>query len=68
MKKIKKEKQCKKKNMETEMVYKKRFDKHFNELRWLYIELYGNDSMFAELCNQMESFYKERKKKLKALE
>ncbi len=68
MKKIKKEKQCKKKNMETEMVYKKRFDKHFNELRWLYIELYGNDSMFAELCNQMESFYKERKKKLKALD
>ena len=68
MKKIKKEKQCKKKNMETEMVYKKRFDKHFNELRWLYIELYGNDSMFAELCNQMESFYKERKKKLKSLD
>lgn len=68
MKKIKKEKQCKKKNMEAEMVYKTRFDKHFDELRWLYMELYGNDSMFAELCNQMESFYKERKKKLKSLD
>ena len=68
MKKVKKEKQCKRKNMETEMVYRNRFDRHFDELRWLYMELYGNDSMFAELCDQMESFYKERKKKLKLLD
>lgn len=54
--------------METEMVYRNRFDRHFDELRWLYMELYGNDSMFAELCDQMESFYKERKKKLKLLD
>lgn len=43
----------------------KRFDKHFEELKWLYIELYGNDSMFAELCDNLYRFYKERKTDLK---
>lgn len=49
-----------------ESVYRRRFQRHFDELRWLYMELYGNDSMFAELCDNMERFYKERKKSLKA--
>ncbi|HBA69537.1 MAG TPA: amylosucrase [Lachnospiraceae bacterium] len=43
-------------------------EKHFDELRWLYMELYDNSSMFAELCDKMEGFYKERKKELKALD
>ena len=42
---------------EIEEVYKKRFEKHYDELRWLYMELYENDSMFAELCDQMYQFY-----------
>ena len=44
-----------------EGVYQKRFEKHVDELRWLYMELYDNDSMFAELCDNMERFYRERK-------
>ena len=28
--------------------YMKRLQRHHDELRWLYMELYGNDSMFAE--------------------
>lgn len=36
-----------------------------DELRWLYMELYHNSSMFAELCSQMECFYNERKSSLK---
>lgn len=44
---------------------KKRFEKHFDELKWLYTELYHNDSMFAELCNQLHRFYQERGKDLK---
>lgn len=56
----------KKAAMET--VYRKRFDRHFEELRWLYMELYDNGSMFAELCEQMEQFYEERSKDLKALD
>ena len=36
--------------------YENRFQKHFDELRWLYMELYDNGSMFAELCDKMEVF------------
>ncbi len=49
-------------------IYRKRFDRHFEELRWLYTELYGNDSMFAELCDHMERFYRERGEELKRLD
>ena len=35
-------------------IYKERFERHFDELRWLYMELYDNSSMFAELCDKME--------------
>ena len=48
--------------------YQKRFERHFDELRWLYMELYDNSSMFAELCDKMEIFYQDRKKDLKALD
>ncbi len=68
MKRVKKEKQRKNKKMEAERIYKERSDRHFDELRWLYMELYGNDSMFAELCDQMKAFYDERKKRLKSLD
>ena len=26
---------------------------HYDELKWLYMELYENDDMFGELCEQM---------------
>ena len=37
----------------------KRLERHHDELRWLYMELYDNDSMFAELCDRMRQFYLE---------
>ena len=46
--------------------YRERFDRHFDEMKWLYGELYDNDSMFAELCDHMEQFYGERSRDLKA--
>lgn len=49
-------------------VFEKRFRKHFDELKWLYIELYENDSMFAELCDNLYRFYTERGRDLKALD
>lgn len=48
-----------------ESIYRNRFNKHFDELKWLYMELYNNDSMFAELCDNMERFYQERKSTLR---
>ncbi len=53
---------------DNEAIYRDRFGRHFEELKWLYIELYGNDSMFAELCDNMERFYGERKEPLKQLD
>ena len=49
-----------------EATYRKRFDRHFEELRWLYMEIYGNSSMFAELCDNMKRFYMERNTDLRA--
>lgn len=46
-------------------IFEKRLKKHHDELRWLYMELYGNDSMFAELCGHMWQFYQERNETLK---
>lgn len=45
--------------------FEKRFQKHLGELRWLYMELYENDSMFAELCDNLRRFYAERSDVLK---
>lgn len=46
-------------------VYLKRLERHHDELRWLYMELYNNDSMFAELGDNMRQFYLDRDKALK---
>ena len=36
-----------------DMIFQERLNRHHDELRWLYMELYGNDAMFAELCDQI---------------
>ena len=48
-----------------EQQFQDRLARHLDELRWLYLELYHNDSMFAELCEQLHSFAQERPKALK---
>ena len=52
----------------AEATYRKRFDRHLDELRWLYMELYDNGSMFAELCDNLHRFYEERANDLKKLD
>lgn len=54
--------------MKTSDNFAKRLQKHHDELRWLYMELYDNDSMFAELCDQMHEYYLARDQKMKALD
>ena len=49
----------------TDEVFKRRLDRHHDELRWLYMELYQNGDMFAELCEQMYQYYKERRQVLR---
>ena len=48
--------------------FRRRLARHMDELRWLYMELYNNGSMFAELCDQMEAFYNDRSASLKAID
>ena len=52
----------------TDKIFQDRMAKKTDELRWLYMELYGNDSMFFELCDQLHRFYEERTVTLKALD
>lgn len=49
-------------------IFQRRLARHHDELRWLYMELYGNDSMFMELCGQMEAYYDMRSQSLKNLD
>ena len=52
-------------NKKEERQFQSRMDRHMEELRWLYMELYHNDSMFAELCQNLYEFAKERPAALK---
>ena len=52
------------KNFEQE--FQRRLKGHIDELRWLYMELYDNSSMFAELCDSLHAFYEERSDALKS--
>ncbi|MBQ7174008.1 MAG: amylosucrase [Lachnospiraceae bacterium] len=54
-----------KNNKATDETFYFRLQKHQDELRWLYMELYGNDSMYAELCDNLYRFYTERSSALK---
>ena len=53
------------KRAQARKIYEKRFAKHLDELKWLYMELYGNGSMFAELCDNLYRFYEARNDDLK---
>lgn len=52
---------------EKEMqIFEARLARHMDELRWLYMELYNNGSMFAELTDQLREFYLDRNNSLKS--
>lgn len=46
-------------------IFEQRLKKHHDELRWLYMELYQNGDMFAELCTTMQEYFKKRRQALK---
>ena len=45
-----------------------RLKRHHDELRWLYMELYNNGSMFFELIEYLRNFYNARSASLKAID
>ena len=54
--------------MEGKSVFERRLAKHYDELKWLYMELYDDEARFAELCAAMAEFDDARKEELKELE
>lgn len=48
--------------------FESRLQKHHDELRWLYMELYNNVSMFFELMETLREFYEDRSSGLKAID
>lgn len=56
----KKETEKAKKKKEIDDIFYYRMQERVDELKWLYMELYHNDSMFAELCDSIRRFYDER--------
>ncbi|MCD8333081.1 MAG: amylosucrase [Clostridiales bacterium] len=46
-------------------VFKKRLSAHYDELKWLYMELYDDEELFRELCESLRTFYLERSGELK---
>ena len=47
-------------------VFKKRLAKHYDEMKWLYSELYHNDQQaFDYFCDMMYEYYKQRSPLLK---
>ncbi len=55
--------------METNLrEFELRLKKHHDELRWLYMELYNNGSMFFELIERIRDFYIQRNESLKAID
>ena len=55
--------------MKTTQEYQKRLQRHLDELKWLYCELYpGREDMFTQLCEQMEAWYQERPESEKKLD
>lgn len=55
--------------MRTAIEYKNRLEKYYDELKWLYCELYqGRQDMFEQLCQQMEMWYRKRDVRWKKLD
>ncbi|MCI5649727.1 MAG: alpha-amylase family protein [Fusicatenibacter sp.] len=49
--------------------FEQRLKKHYDELKWLYCELYaGREDMFDSLVENMESWYETRKEDLKEMD
>lgn len=54
---------------EYEKIYQERFGQYYDEMKWLYCELYeGGAQMFDALCTQLHQFYQDREEALKDMD
>ena len=49
-------------------IFAERLKRNYDELKWLYMELYDNEDMYAELEKELGRFYGERSDSLKKMD
>ena len=63
---VKKETEKAERTKELEQEFERRMARHYDELKWLYCELYENRmDMFEDLCKNLKNIYMDRKPDLK---
>ena len=63
---VKKETEKAESTKELEQEFERRMARHYDELKWLYCELYENRmDMFEDLCKNLKNIYMDRKSDLK---
>ena len=66
---VKKETEKAENTKELEQEFERRMARHYDELKWLYCELYENRmDMFEDLCKNLKNIYMDRKPDLKKQE
>lgn len=60
--------QVEKMENKADNIYQTRLERHLDELKWLYMELYDNQWFFDDLMTHLHQFYEERKSSLKKLD
>ena len=54
------------KDKNWDKTFKERIERHYNEMKWLYAELYNNDQQaFDYFCDMLYHYYEERSDRLK---
>ncbi len=53
---------------EKKDIFGQRLERHYDELKWLYMELYDDEARFAELCCNLRRIWDARKAPLKELD
>jgi amylosucrase len=65
------EKQASPESQESE-IFKKRLARHYDELKWLYCELYQDNPYvmmhFQDLCRELKTYYEQRGSALKSMD
>ncbi len=51
--------------MKTETIFDRRLARHYDELKWLYLELYRDEDAFERFAGMLERCWKERRKPLR---
>jgi len=51
-----------------DLIFQKRLDKHYDELKWLYMELYQDEKQFHSFCDMLYEYYNQRSSLLKKLD